>query len=509
MNSQSANTRPVLTPSVSSLSSPPSFFSSSQAFSSLSSSPTLSSPATASSSPPRGSLSAARQPSEDMLWAQLGYIANGPSSGMSALISTHGARETWDQLIHLSQQESEQDSCEHLASLVISALRKSVSADDSAHSSPQQHPPAGSRSVAISRPSAQLRANVLATAHTWYRRLLELLSFPPEVLEMRLTANKRLHILYPTHTCWPAEKLERLLLPSCSSVLPICLWVEGDASLLVEPHISGIVGSRQMSDYGKRCTQEVTRACYNAGSVVITGGAFGVDAQANATALSMNQPSIAMMAGGLANPTPSANKPLFSEIVGTGGALVSEVPPYSVPFSSRFLERNRIIAALSDVLIVAQARYRSGALNTARWAEEMYRPVLAIPGNIDEPSNAGCNRLLRSQKATIVTDISDLSDFLSPTLSVNLSEPNPDAPTSQHAASRTDKHAPEPLSLEEEILHLTARQGKTVDELVSKLQPRYPAREVSQSMGLLEAQGHLIRLPTGKFVHASTHKPER
>ena len=496
MNSLSANTRHVLTPSVSSLSSPPvsslySPSSSSQAFSSLSSSSTPASPTT----PPSGTIFAVRTPSEEILWAQLGYIANGPSSGMSALISTHGARETWDRLIHLSQQESEQDSCEHLASLVISALHKSVS-EDTSHSS------AASRPSTVSRSSAQLRANVVATAHTWYRRLLELLSFPADVLAMRLSANKRLHILYPAHPCWPAEKLERLLLPSCSSVMPICLWVEGDASLLIEPHISGIVGSRQMSDYGKRCTQEVTRACYNAGSVVITGGAFGVDAQANATALSMNQPSIAMMAGGLANPTPSANKPLFSEIVSTGGALVSEVPPYSIPFSSRFLERNRIIAALSDVLIVAQARYRSGALNTARWAEEMYRPVLAIPGNIDEPSNAGCNRLLRSQKATIVTDISDLSDFLSPTLSLNLSEPNPDAPTSEHAASRTDKHAPEPLSLEEEILHLTARQGKTVDELVSKLQPRYPAREVSQSMGLLEAQGHLIRLPTGKFVHA-------
>ena len=496
MNSQSANTRHVLTPSVPSLSSPPSSSpSSSQALSSLSSSSTPSSPATASSPPPSGTIPAVCQPSEEMLWAQLGYIANGPSSGMSALISTHGARETWNRLIHLSQQESEQDSCEHLASLVISALHKSVS-ENTSHSS------AASRPSTASRPSAQLRANVLATAHTWYRRLLELLSFPPEVLEMRLTANKRLHILYPTHTCWPAEKLERLLLPSCSSVLPICLWVEGDASLLVEPHISGIVGSRQMSDYGKRCTQEVTRACYNAGSVVITGGAFGVDAQANATALNMNQPSIAMMAGGLANPTPSANKPLFSEIVSTGGALVSEVPPYSVPFSSRFLERNRIIAALSDVLIVAQARYRSGALNTARWAEEMYRPVLAIPGNIDEPSNAGCNRLLRSQKATIVTDISDLSDFLSPTLSLNLSKPSHDALVAKDTASRTDVHIHEPLSLEEEILHLTARQGKTVDELVSKLQPRYPAREVSQSMGLLEAQGHLIRLPTGKFVHA-------
>lgn len=505
MNSQSANTRHLLTPSVSSLSSPPS--SSSQAFSSLSSSSTPKSPTTASSSPPSGTIFAVRTPSEEILWAQLGYIANGPSSGMSALISTHGARETWDRLIHLSQQESEQDSCEHLASLVISALHKSVS-EDTSHScaaprpSTASRPSAASRPSTVSRSSAQLRANVVATAHTWYRRLLELLSFPADVLAMRLSANKRLHILYPAHPCWPAEKLERLLLPSCSSVMPICLWVEGDASLLIEPHISGIVGSRQMSDYGKRCTQEVTRACYNAGSVVITGGAFGVDAQANATALSMNQPSIAMMAGGLANPAPSANKPLFSEIVSTGGALVSEVPPYSVPFSSRFLERNRIIAALSDVLIVAQARYRSGALNTARWAEEMYRPVLAIPGNIDEPSNAGCNRLLRSQKATIVTDISDLTDFLSPTLSLNLSEPNSDAPTSEHAASRTDKHAPEPLSLEEEILHLTARQGKTVDELVSKLQPRYPAREVSQSMGLLEAQGHLIRLPTGKFVHA-------
>jgi DNA processing protein len=109
-----------------------------------------------------------------------------------------------------------------------------------------------------------------------------------------------------------------------------------------------------------------------------------------------------VFAGGLNHIGPQRNERLFEAIVANGGALISELCPGTVPEARRFLLRNRIIAALSSTLVVAQARARSGALNTANWAADLGREVYAVPGGIDSPGNAGCNALIRDGKAIIL-----------------------------------------------------------------------------------------------------------
>jgi DNA processing protein len=121
-------------------------------------------------------------------------------------------------------------------------------------------------------------------------------------------------------------------------------------------------------------------------------------------------PTIAVMAGGVDRFYPSGNEDLL-RAVATQGAVISEVPPGSAPTRYRFLQRNRIIAALASVTVVVEARWRSGALNTAHHAETIGRVVATVPGSIHSANSAGCHRLLRDGGAVCVTDVGEISEL--------------------------------------------------------------------------------------------------
>lgn len=236
------------------------------------------------------------------------------------------------------------------------------------------------------------------------------------------THEGRYHLLYPDGPCWPGQKLGDLYPTAAgtdheqddTSAPPLCLWVEGDPELL-DDNALAIVGSRQASSYGLGVTADCARTAAASGYVVVTGGAMGVDGQANRAVASIGYPGIAVFAGGLDTTGPARNLPLFSQIVRTGGALVSELPPWVVPRSYRFLERNRLIAALSEAVLVAQARFRSGALNTAAWARKISRPVIVVPGPITDPASGGCNTQLRLPPETrpdVLTRVDMLSTLI-------------------------------------------------------------------------------------------------
>ena len=141
----------------------------------------------------------------------------------------------------------------------------------------------------------------------------------------------------------------------------------------------------------------------------MSGGALGTDAAAHWGAIQamdeIGTPlagrTVAVFAGGLNYIGPKSNERLFETIINHSGALISELCPGTVPEARRFLIRNRLIAALSSTLIVAQARARSGALNTAGWANELNRRVFAVPGDVTMPHNTGCNRLIQEGQASI------------------------------------------------------------------------------------------------------------
>jgi DNA protecting protein DprA len=122
--------------------------------------------------------------------------------------------------------------------------------------------------------------------------------------------------------------------------------------------------------------------------------------------------TIAVLAAGIDVAYPAGNARLFAEI-SENGALVSEVLPGAHAIPSRFLTRNRIIAALSQATLVVEAAFRSGSLRTARDAAELMRPVMAIPGPINAPTSEGCHRLIGERAAEIVTSVSDAIELVS------------------------------------------------------------------------------------------------
>lgn len=192
---------------------------------------------------------------------------------------------------------------------------------------------------------------------------------------------------------------------------PLVLFSKGSALGLIQRPIVGIVGTRKASAYGRRIAFELGKQLAERGCFVVSGFAFGIDAEAHRGVLASSQPNkvIAVIPSGLDAVYPRQHENLSQQVMHAGGILISELP---AGFPSRvhyFLQRNRLIAALADVLVVVEAPIRSGALATARLALELGQDVYCVPGQITSPSSAGTNAML-AEGAGI---IHDLQEFLS------------------------------------------------------------------------------------------------
>jgi len=247
-------------------------------------------------------------------------------------------------------------------------------------------------------------AGLPASLQRWRPRVRDLA--PDRDLETMKRLGGRL--LIPGDELWP-QQLEALGLQE-----PLCLWWRGQEQPLPESaQAIALVGSRDSTNYGASVTGDLAYGLAQRGYTVISGGAYGIDAHAHRGALSggvARVPTIAVMAGGVDRFYPSGNEDLL-RAVSTQGAVISEVPPGSAPTRYRFLQRNRIIAALASVTVVVEARWRSGALNTAHHAESIGRVVAAVPGSIHSANSAGCHRLLRDGGAVCVTDVGEIAEL--------------------------------------------------------------------------------------------------
>ncbi|UWX96057.1 DNA-processing protein DprA [Arthrobacter zhaoxinii] len=230
-----------------------------------------------------------------------------------------------------------------------------------------------------------------------------------------LDAIRRLggELLVPEDSRWP-ESLRHLELG-----MPLCLWARGTLArgLPVLERTVAVVGSRDATGYGLSIAGDISAGLANRGYTVVSGGAYGIDAQAHRAALasapSEETATIAVMACGADRFYPAGNDDLL-RTVAARGLLLSEVPPGSAPTRWRFLQRNRIIAALSAVTVVVEARWRSGALNTAHHAAGLGREVGAVPGSVYSANSAGCHRLLRDGSAVCVTDAQEVAELAQP-----------------------------------------------------------------------------------------------
>ncbi|TYC99502.1 DNA-protecting protein DprA [Arthrobacter echini] len=198
---------------------------------------------------------------------------------------------------------------------------------------------------------------------------------------------------------------------------PICLWVRGTQAIPPQARLASVVGSRDSTPYGSSVTTELSAGLVTRGYGVVSGGAYGIDAQAHRAALASasdhGSPTIAVLAGGIDRYYPAGNEELLRTIA-QRGLLLAEVPPGSSPTRWRFLQRNRLIAALSAVTVIVEARWRSGALNTAHHAAALGRPVGAVPGSVYSANSAGCHRLLRDGTAVCVADAADVAELAGP-----------------------------------------------------------------------------------------------
>ncbi|EKD63754.1 MAG: hypothetical protein ACD_51C00206G0006 [uncultured bacterium] len=199
-----------------------------------------------------------------------------------------------------------------------------------------------------------------------------------------------------------------------TSCPPVILYYKGELECLKNPRIA-IVGTRKISTYGKRAVSAITDKLAEYKITVVSGLAYGIDTDAHTKSLKKNMPNIAVLANGLDQIYPTENKHLADEIIARGGLIISESPPGVPSQKFMFPIRNRIIAGISDATIVVEAPQKSGALITADYAFSENRLVYAVPGEFDSYRQSGCHKLIKSQKAVLLDDPSQVIDDITPT----------------------------------------------------------------------------------------------
>ena len=187
------------------------------------------------------------------------------------------------------------------------------------------------------------------------------------------------------------------------------LWCCGDLGGLGRPCVA-IVGTRAATGYGRSVATRLAADLGRAGCCVVSGLALGIDAAAHEGALEAGAPTIGILGGGHRCFFPRRNRPLAERIVAAGGAVLSPYAPDRPAAPHQFLERNGIVAALADAVVVVEAPARSGALNTAGWAAGRI-PVLAVPGDVDRKHVQGCLALIRDG-VTLARDADDVLEAL-------------------------------------------------------------------------------------------------
>jgi DNA processing protein len=221
---------------------------------------------------------------------------------------------------------------------------------------------------------------------------------------------------------------------------PPVLFVRGAVEALDAPRMVAIVGTRRPTEQGRLVAARIARVIGEAGAVVASGLAVGIDGAAHAAAVNNGHPTVAVLGSGHRRLFPRAHRELADRIVAGGGAIVSEFWPEQPPSTNTFPQRNRVISGLADATIVVEAGEKSGALITARWALEQGRQLFLVPGPIDEARSRGCLLWLREYagEARIVARIPELL------LDLGLVRPNDEAPVRGRTGATAGGRARQP-----------------------------------------------------------------
>ncbi len=224
--------------------------------------------------------------------------------------------------------------------------------------------------------------------------------------DRRMLARHGGRLLVPGDPQWPAG------LDDLGDRRPFCLWARGPAPPAgADGRAVAVVGARAATAYGEHVAAELAVGLAGRGLCVVSGAAYGIDAAAHRGALGAEGPTSAVLACGVDRAYPRGNERLIERVAATG-CVLSELPPGAAPTRWRFLQRNRLIAAITQATVVVEAAWRSGAASTAREAAELGRPVGAVPGPVTSPASAGCHLLLRDG-AVCVTEAGEVVELVS------------------------------------------------------------------------------------------------
>lgn len=270
---------------------------------------------------------------------------------------------------------------------------------------------------------------------------------------------------------------------------PTCLFVKGDGDLN-KKRIVSIVGSRQASEYGKWVTANIVRELKAFDVCIISGLAYGIDSIAHISALNEGLSTFGVLGHGLDKVYPAQNYPLAQNMLANGG-LVSEFFTKTVANNYNFPQRNRIIAALCDLCIVIEGGVKSGSMITPRYAREFNREVLAVPGRIGDVLSEGCNNLIASNIAGMLSNFSEIESTMG--WGENKKEKVKDL-FSQDEKPKPQKSLAELSETERQIYEFISKSGKTnIDDIIAECSLDFS----KTSIGLmnLELKGYITALP--------------
>ncbi len=202
---------------------------------------------------------------------------------------------------------------------------------------------------------------------------------------------------------------------------PLVLYCKGKCPLDAN-RIVALVGTRKATEYGKAITEKIVRDLVPLHPLIVSGLAFGIDIAAHRASIQQGMATVGVLAGGTDKIYPSEHRQTALHMQEQGG-LLSEYPPGTIPVAGQFPARNRIIAALSDTVIVVEAAQKGGALITARYANQYSKEVYAVPAEVDKKFSEGCLHLIRNNEARIFTSVEDLTTDMSWSITSNQKSP--------------------------------------------------------------------------------------
>lgn len=264
---------------------------------------------------------------------------------------------------------------------------------------------------------------------------------------------------------------------------PDVLYVVGNCEILNDFSIA-IVGSRKCDEYGKYITRKFAKKLAEKGVCVVSGLAEGVDTCAHEEALNAKGKTIAVLGGGFEKIFPKSNEKLFEEIIENGGAVISEYMPNEYAKSINFPRRNRIVACMSEGILVTQAREKSGALITANIGMKYNKKIFTVPSNLENDKNDGNHYLIRGKAKLVFNEKEILKEFKyfeSKEISKNNEIP--------------EIHIPEKY---ERIYAILSYEPIQINEICRRMGNN--TNQVLADLTMLEMQGYVTQLPGGNYV---------